>query len=163
SYGNKPASGGTATATKNVGMAPVFRSSFFALSSGTVSTFPDVQADSNHLVRPFGQVAIEFTNPIALTRNDSGHVMPSNVVGPKPYFVDNFGSGNGFAGTPSIDPKDNRRLLIAPPPHMADGGYTLHVSVFEGNGVCDFNSDPTLLGGSGSTPSCPTFSGFITV
>lgn len=163
SYGNKGASAGSATATKNVGMAPVFTPSFFALTAGGTTTFPTVQADPNHVVRPFGQVAVEFTNPIALTRNDSGHVSPANINAPKPYFVDNFGSGNTFAGTPSIDSKDNRRLLITPPAHMADGGYTLHVSVFEGNGVCDFDSDPTLIGGQGGAPSCPTFSGFVTV
>ena len=169
-YGNK-ATAVTGTVTKNAGMQLVFGSSAFRLANSDVLPFPTVLARPNHAIQAPAQIAIVFNNTITTTRNDKsnpnlpGHLAPKSADAP--YFTDNSGSGNKLNGTYTEDSTDpmHRTLLVTPPAGLSDGGYTLHVDVFEGNGVCDIDSTPVALGGPGqsySTP-CPEYNDYIYV
>jgi hypothetical protein len=161
-YGNKPTTGVTATATRSVGVLPVFGRSYFKQSSTVVATFPDVLATPEHVVRPpLEGVAVEFTNPITLNRHDTAVAGGQDVAAARPYFVDNDGQGNTLNGTAVVDSTNPRRLLVTPPPGFADGKYTLHVSAFEAGGVCDFDSGAPAS--QNPPPSCPSFGAFVSV
>jgi len=171
-HGNAPTTAPAAVSvTKNAGMQLVFNSSFFKLTNTDTPSFPNVLARANHAIQKPTQIAIVFNNTITLTRNDNG-TLPTAldpVTADAPYFVDNNGNGNRLNGTATLDSTDpsHRRLLVTPPPGLTDGGYTLHVSVFEGNGKCDINSDPTGPplngGGQSSYGACPSYSDFVKV
>jgi large repetitive protein len=160
-YGNKPITGATTTVTKNVGVSPVFDQSAFVIGNpATNVSFETTLPRHNHAVQLPTRIEIEFNNPITLARHDTGTIQPQDLSAPSSYFVDNDGRGNRFDVTAAVDTHDNRKLVLTPPAGLTDGAYTMHVSVYEGNNACDFNSDP--IGGSGPSP-CPEYDNYIYV
>ncbi|MDQ1748329.1 MAG: large repetitive protein [Frankiaceae bacterium] len=168
-YGNV-GTGTGASATKNAAMQLVFGSSAFKLANSDVLSFPTVLARPGHAIQQPSQIVIVFNNTITTTRSDNGTLSPkADVHAPAPYFTDNNGNGNKLNGTYTEDASDpsHRTLLVTPPAGLSDGGYTLHVDVFEGNGLCDINSDPKgqPFNGNGDTGygACPSYSGYVNV
>jgi len=156
-YGNHTATAVTGTATKAVGLVLDFDDSFFKQQNSDTPSFPVVLARSGHPVQKLSQIAIEFSNPIELTRTDNGTVDPQNTNANDPLFVEVLpsGDGNTFAGTRSVDPNDPRRLLVTPPAGLADGTYKLKIQAFQKGKCSPYNSDPMPVG-SGSVPTCPS-------
>jgi hypothetical protein len=136
---------------KDSGLQLVFGSSFFKLVNSDTPSFPEVLARSNHAVQKPAQLAIEFSNPITLVRQDTstlnntpdrnsgGHDLNADA----PTFTEVLpnGDGNTFVGTASTD-SDSRRLLVTPPAGLADGTYKVHVTLWEVN-KCDWTDSTT--------------------
>jgi len=170
-YGNNaPASTGV---DKESGVQLIFGSSFFKLVNSDTPSFSDVQNRTNHAIQKPAQIAIEFSNPIALTRHDTSTAnnppppatcCANDLTANPPTFVEvlSNGDGNTLHGTQSVDPSDPRRLLVTPPSGFADGRYKVFVNVFEGLGKCDWNSQPTPSNPTG-TPAgtCPTYNDWV--
>ncbi|MBV9098927.1 MAG: hypothetical protein JO079_12815, partial [Frankiaceae bacterium] len=166
-YGNA-ASAATGTATKAVGLLLDFNNSYFKQVNSDAPSFPDVLSRPNHAVQKPAQIVVKFSNSVTLTRHDNGSLQPlADSQAPAPYFVDNYGNGNTLNGTDAMDASDptNRTVVVTPPAGFSEGGYTLHLTVYKGNGVCDINSDPKQLGGNGDTsyPSCPSYNDWVKV
>src|SRR5207245_6549521 len=118
-YGNFNSLPVQKVATKASGLALLFGSSVFKQVNSDTPTFADVLARSPHAVQKLSQLAIEFSNPITLTRHDSGtlnnppgggtDVLGHDVPAAKPYFVEvlpNGSDGNTLQATGSINPND---------------------------------------------------------
>lgn len=147
-----------ANVNKAVGLVLEFNDSFFKQVNNDTPSFPTVLNRQNHAVQKPAQIAIEFSNPITLTRHDTsalnntpnfnsgGHDIPAAA----PSFVEVFpdgSTGNSFEGTQSISTTDPRQLLVTPPAGFADGGYKLHISLWQAN-QCDWSDTSVPPGGA---------------
>jgi hypothetical protein len=167
----------SASATKNSGLQLLFDSTqtVFKLANSDTPTFDTVLARQDHAVQKLSQLAIEFSNPITFNRHATGTLnnTPSNNSGnldipaTKPQFVEvlaNGADGNTLQGTYAQDPNDSRRMLVTPPPGLADGTYKVFVNVFEGLGKCNWDADP-MPPSTSPTPAtpCPSYNDYINV
>jgi hypothetical protein len=150
-YGNAAsATNNSATIDKESGLQLMFGSSFFTLVNSDTPSFTEVLARHNHALQKPSQLAVEFSNPIALKRLDTGPFKdtPSagahDIAAAKPTFVEvlpNGSDGNVLQGDYAKDANDSRRLLVTPPTGLADGAYKVHISLWEA-GKCDYADEP---------------------
>lgn len=135
---------------------PDFASSGFT-SSGVNVSFPTVFARPGAAVQPPSQIAVKFTQPIMLSReDDTVPVVPQQVPAPASYLVNQANPGTHLDGTATVDNADDTLLIFTPPANLPDATYTLHVTVFAKN-----DCPPIPAGTVGSPPSCTTYDDYV--
>jgi len=173
-YGNAAAPA-TNTATKNSGIQLNFAASFFKQVNLDTPTFADVYARPSHSVQTPSTIAVEFSNPITLVRDDSGTINDTptdnhgngDIPAKAPKFVEvlpNGADGNTLQGTAAVSSTDPRQLVVTPPAGFADGTYKLYVNVFEGLQKCDWSDNPQPPSTSLTpAPACPSYDGYVNI
>ncbi|MDQ1695128.1 MAG: hypothetical protein QOJ03_481 [Frankiaceae bacterium] len=149
---------GVPVAFADASPAPDFATSYFTAGGDDV-TLAAVLARSGHALTKPSQVAVAFTSPVSLTRNDytldPTGLLPQVINAPAPYFIETAAPATHLAATATADPAHDDRVLVAPSAPLTDGTYELHVSVFAKTG-CD-----VPFGTIGGPPACPSYDDFV--